>query len=92
MIFSPTLKRTYDARQYFRNFVGLTKTLIKHKHDNISFQIKTQNWNYDNQKIQGIAPYHPFLRSRAARASTINFGHVKIVPKFLCIPRTPWVH
>ena len=43
MIFSPTLKRTYDARQYFRNFVGLTKMLIKHKHDSISFQIKTQN-------------------------------------------------
>ena len=53
---------------------------------------QTKNWNYDNQKIKDIAPYHPFLRSRGARASTMNFGHVKIVPKFLCIPRTPWVH
>ena len=92
MIFSPTLKRTYDARRYFWNFVGLTKTQIKHKHDSISFQMKTQNWIYDNQKIQGIVPYHPFVLSRAARASTINFSHVKIVPKLMCITRTPYVH
>ena len=60
IIFFTTLTHIRDTHQFFRNFLGIKKMLIKHEHDSVSFQIKTKNWNHNHRKMHVIGPYPPF--------------------------------